>query len=292
MGGNDGIHTGQADDLGGKIVPGADPFASAVIQAVFVGHAQVQDLVGQVHCIGGVAQLIVDNFQLAELFAGVDDGLDEVFAVVAVQPRSAHDEVTVAELPDIVFAHELGGAISADRAGLGGFVLRDAAVLFAGEYIVGGNMDQPCAGFFCSLCQIAGADGVGFESGVVVSFAAIYIGVGSAVDDNIRAVAADKFVHHFIVGNVQLRQIHRDNGGVEQLFGDGAKLAAALPQLLEDLGAELTLAACDNDLHKSASLLLSISACHRPHSSSAGHRGFCRSAQRFPAAYRGRSSRI
>ena len=257
-----------------------------------MGHAQLQDLVGKVGSVGGVAALVVDHFQLAELFACVHDGLDKVFAVVAVQPRGAHDEVAVAEPLHILFAHELGRAVGADGPGQGGFILRDAAVLPAGEHIVGGNVHQPCAGLFGSLCQIAGAKGVCLKGIVVVHLAPVHVGVGGAVDDDIRAVAPHELIHHPVIGDIQLRQIHRDHRSVEQLFGDGAQLAAALLQLLEQLCAQLPLAACDNDFHTNVPfLMLSSAACRRPRSSDAGRRGSCRSARRFPARCRGRSSR-
>ena len=35
------VHTGQADDLGGEIIPGADALAGAVVQAVLVGDAEL-----------------------------------------------------------------------------------------------------------------------------------------------------------------------------------------------------------------------------------------------------------
>ena len=57
-----------------------------------MGDAELQDLVGQIHRVGGVAALVVDDFQLAKLFARVHDGLDEVLAIVAVQPGRADDE--------------------------------------------------------------------------------------------------------------------------------------------------------------------------------------------------------
>ena len=244
-----GVHTGQADDLGSEIIPGADALAGAVVQAVLVGDAELQDLVGQVHRVGGVAALVVDHFQLAELSARVHDGLDEVLAVVAVQPGRADDEVAVAELLHILLAHELGGAVGADGPGLGGLVLGDAAVLPAGEHIVGGDMDQTGAGLFGGLCQIAGADGVGLEGCVMVDLAAVHVGEGGAVDDDVRALAADEVIHHLVVGDIQLRQVHRDHGGIQELFGDGADLAAALPQLLDDLGAKLAFASGDDDFH-------------------------------------------
>ena len=50
-----------------------------------------------------------------------------------VYKRQAHDEVAVAEPLHILFAHELGRAVGADGPGQGGFILRDAAVLPAGE---------------------------------------------------------------------------------------------------------------------------------------------------------------
>ena len=247
---------------------------------------------GQVHRVGGVAALVVDHLQLAEFLAGIDDGLDKVLAVVAVQPCRAHDEVAVAELLHILFAHELGRAVGADGPGQGGFILRNAAVFPAGEHIVGGNVHQPCAGLFGSLRQIAGAKGVCLKGIVVVHFAPVHVGVGGAVDDDIRAVAPHELVHHLVVGDIQLRQIHRDHRSVEQLFGDGAQLAAALLQLLEQLRAQLPFAACDNDFHTNVPfLMLSSAACLRPRSSGAGRRGSCRSAGRFPAGCRGRSSR-
>ena len=81
----------------------------------------------------------------------------------------------------------------------GGFVLCNAAVFTAGEHIIGGDVYQSCTGLFRCLCQIAGAEGVCLEGGIMVHFAAVHIGVGSAVDDDIRAVAADELVHHFVV---------------------------------------------------------------------------------------------
>ncbi len=197
--------------------------------------------------------------------------------------------MTVAELLYVLLTHELGGAVGADGAGDGGLILCNAAVLTAGEHIVGGDVHQTGTGLGGSLCQIAGADGVGLEGGVMVHLAAIHVGVGSAVDDDIRALTADEVIHHLVVGDVQLRQVYRDNGGVQQLFRDGADLAAALPELLDDLGAKLALAAGNNDFHADTASL-NTSVCRRPHSSGAGRRGSCRSALRSPAGCRGRSS--
>ncbi len=220
---------------------------------------------GQIDGVGGVAALVVDDLQLAELPACIHDGLDEVLAVVAVEPRGADDEVAVAELLDVLLTHELGGAVGADGAGDGGLILRDAAVLTAGEDIVGGDVHQPCAGLGGGLRQIAGADGIGLEGDVMVHLAAVHVGEGGAVDDDIRALAADEVVHHLIVGDVQLRQVHRNDRGVHQLLGDGAKLAAALPELLDDLGAKLALAAGNNDFHADTASL-NTSVCRQPHS--------------------------
>src|SRR5699024_9627703 len=155
----------------------------------------------------------------------------------------------VAEPLDVLLPHQLGRAVGADGPGQAGFVLRDAAVLPARKDVVGGDMDQPRAHLFGGLGQIAGAQGVGLVGGVVVHLAAVHVGVGGAVDDDVGLIPADEVVHRFVVGDVQLRQVHRDDGGVQQLFGDGADLAFAFPQLLDDLGAQLPLAACDDDFH-------------------------------------------
>ena len=120
--------------------------------------------------------------------------------------------MTVAELLHILFAHELGRAIGADGAGNGGFVLCNAAVLTAGEHIIGGDVYQSCTGLFRCLCQIAGAEGICLEGGIMVHFAAVHIGVGSAVDDDIRAVGirkgadfgGDSHIHFRHIGGDQL----------------------------------------------------------------------------------------
>src|SRR5699024_10913881 len=178
-------------------------------------------------------------------------GLDKVFAVVAVQPGGADDEVPVAEPLDVLLPHQLGGAVGADGPGQAGLVLGHAAVLPPRKDVVGGRVHQPRAHLLGGLGQVAGAQGVGLVGGVVVCLAAVHVGVGGAVDDDVGLVAADEVIHRLVVGDVQLGQVHRDDGGVEQLFGDGADLALALPQLLDDLGAQLPPAACDDDFHSS-----------------------------------------
>ena len=230
-----------------------------------MGHAELQDLVGQIDGVGRVAALVVDDFQLAEFLAGVHNGLDEVLAVVAVEPGRADDEVAMAELLHILLTHELGGAVGADGAGNGGLVLCNAAVLTAGEHIVGGDVHQTGTGLFGCLCQIAGADGVGFEGSVMVHLAAVHVGESGAVDDDVRALTADEVIHHLVVGDVQLRQVHRNDRGAHQLLGDGAKLTAAFPELLDDLGAKLASAAGNNDFHADTASL-NTSVCRRPHS--------------------------
>ncbi len=110
-------------------------------------------------------------------------------------------------------------------------------------------MHQAGTGLFGGLCQIAGAQSICLEGCVVVHLAAVHVGVGGAVDDDVRALAADEVIHHLVVGNVQLGQVHRDDRCIEQLFRDGADLTAALAELLDDLGAKLALAAGDDDFH-------------------------------------------
>ena len=121
--------------------------------------------------------------------------------------------------------------------------------------------------FWCfgGLCQIAGADGVGLEGSVMVHLAAVHVGESGAVDDDVRALTADEVIHHLVVGDVQLRQVHRNDRGAHQLLGDGAKLTAAFPELLDDLGAKLASAAGNNDFHADTASL-NTSVCRRPHS--------------------------
>ena len=105
----------------------------------------------------------------------------------------------------------------------------------------------------------------------MVGLAAVHVGVGGAVDDDVGLIAADEVVHRLVVGNIQFGQVHRDDGGVQQLFGDGADLASAFPQLLDDLGAQLPLAACDDDFHGFTSQLDSQIRPAGRHVRPAGH---------------------
>ena len=50
-------------------------------------------------------------------------------------------------------------------------------------------MHQAGTGLFGGLCQIAGAQSICLEGCVVVHLAAVHVGVGGAVDDDIRALA-------------------------------------------------------------------------------------------------------
>ena len=158
-------------------------------------------------------------------------------------------------------------------------------------------MDQACADLFRCHGQIARADGIHLKSGIVVGFAAVYIGKGGAVDNGIRVLAAHKIHRCLTVGDVQLIHIHCDHRGVAQALGHGAQLTFFLPQLLLQLGAQLPVAACDQNFHASSSVLISVGVLRRcclstsifprPHSSNGCHRAICRSARRFPSAFRG-----
>ncbi len=244
-GGDLGHRAGEPEDLAGKLVPAADPLAGAVVDAVVVAYRQPQQVMGQVLGVGGVAALVVYHLDAARFCAQGCHGAHKVFAGAAVQPGRAHDKIPPAELPHILLAQKLGGAVGALGGGQGGLVQGDAAGLLTRKHIVGGDMHQPRADLFGRLGQVGGAEGVGLKGIVPVRFAAIHIGIGRAVQDRIRLVPAHKGDHLGPVGNVQLGQVHRQHTGVFQPLRDGPQRAAPLAQLALQLGAKLAVCPCD-----------------------------------------------
>lgn len=105
--GNRGFNTRQANNLTGKIIPVANALTCAMVQAILVCNAKLQDFMCQVNRICWIATLVIDDLKLADLLAGINDCLNKVFAIVAVKSCCADDEMTVAEHLYIFFAHQL-----------------------------------------------------------------------------------------------------------------------------------------------------------------------------------------
>ena len=68
-------------------------------------------------------------------------------------------------------------------------------------------MHQAGTGLFGGLCQIAGAQSICLEGCVVVHLAAVHVGVGGAVDDDIRAVDCTEIDDFISICNVQFIKI-------------------------------------------------------------------------------------
>ena len=205
--------------------------------------SQLEDVVGQVHRVGGVAQLVIDNGDLVVGLAQADHGLDKVFSVVAVQPGGAHDEMAAAEPLDILLAQQLGLAVGRDGRGHGALVQGDAAVGDTGEHIVRRNMDQAGVDLLTGQGQVAGPQGVDLVGRIAGGLAAVHIGESRAVDDSLRLVAADIVDGRFTVGDVQFIHIHGDDSGLAQPLRQRAEDAALGSQLLLQLGTQLAAAA-------------------------------------------------
>ena len=220
-----------------------------MVHAVVVAHRQLEQVVGQILRVGGVAQLVVHHLQLSELFARRHHGLYKVFARRAVQPGGAHDKIAAAEIPHVFLAQGLGLAVHADGRGPLALVQRAAAVRGPAEHIVGGNVDQPRADLLGRLRQICRSHRVHLKSRLRLFFAAVHIGKGRAADDGVRLVAPHKGDGFQPVGNVQLAQVGGDHAGVFQPLGHGPQGAAAPAQLALQLGAQLPLRAGNEYFH-------------------------------------------
>ena len=161
---------------GHKDVYKRQAFSRAMINSIFSGNAQFQEMVRQIFRVGGITQLIVDHFHRAEFFRRIADGLHKVLSGIPVQPGSAHDKVTAAKAFYVFFSQKFGGAIGADGAGLRSFVQRHAPVFGPAEHIIRGNMDQLRTHFFRSHGKVPGAQRVHFERRIPVCLAPVHIG--------------------------------------------------------------------------------------------------------------------
>ena len=210
----------------------------------------------QIYGVGRIAQLIVNYLQLAELLAGIVDGLYKVLAIVAVQPCSTNDEETAAELLYISLTLYFGGTISADGIRGIGFIQRNTAILTAAEYIVGGHMHQLGTDLLTGHSQVARAHSVGLESHIVHGLTAVYIGEGGTVYYHIGSNLSDVSQSGLQLGNIYFGQVYGYDLSVLQRLRDRADLAVTQTQLLLDLSTQLTFATSDQNFHNLVLLFL------------------------------------
>ena len=100
-------------------------------------------------------------------------------------------------------------------------------------------MDQARVDLLTRQRQIARADGVDLKGRIAGGLAAVHVRESGAVDDGVGLVAADVVDGGLTVRDVQLIDIHRDNGGLAQALGQRADGAALRGKLVLQLGAQL-----------------------------------------------------
>jgi len=168
-------------DLNGKTVPRRVAGVDRVHQTGGARVDQIEDGVSEIVTKGGAAALVVHDLQPAG--APIDlcpHGLDEVAAVVAVEPGGANDEIRF-HASSVLLAAQLGTAIGThgpDRV-----LLRVGTIAIAGEDIVGGDLDEPGADPVAGRCQVAHRGAVDRQRQPLVGFAVVDRGEGGAVDD-------------------------------------------------------------------------------------------------------------
>ena len=197
-----------------------------MVDAELVGLDHVAQQARQVRRVGGTAELVAHHLHFGALAAQAQHGLHEVMAVQAEHPGRAHNEVPGHEAADGFLALSLGEAVDVLRAiGGGGLV---GLVAIAAEHIVGGDIEQ------LGIHRQGGADKVQRAHAIHGSallrllLGAIHRGVGRAMDDGVRGIAAHGGHHGLAVGEVKVLIVHAlglDIQGGEALHHVVAQLA-------------------------------------------------------------------
>ncbi len=147
------------------------------------GEAEVDQATGQRVGPSGLAVLVVDHVEGVPLGGQLQHGGDEVRPVLPVQPGGPHDVAVLRkQLGDGLFADQLGAPVGVDRTGLGVLAVRLRGV--AGQYVVGGDVQQARAGVGAGRREDAYAGAVDGGGGFLGGLGAVHVGPGRAVDDD------------------------------------------------------------------------------------------------------------
>ena len=159
---------------------------------------------GKVACICWCAHLVEDHSQLWFFCSEAKHCEQEVFAVFAVEPRGAENQVMA--YCGGVLSGQLGAAIGAGGVGLqlfaAGGVMRGSA-----KDIVGGEVYQRTADGLHGLGHISYGVAVDAQRCSFVALCFVYIGVGGAVHYQAYIVLCYKGGHIFTRGDVQLLDV-------------------------------------------------------------------------------------
>ena len=152
-----------------------------MVGAVLAGTDELADGDGEVMGVGGVADFIGDDFDLAGLAGALQDGVDEVTAVRGVEPGGADDVGFVPDGAGIEFTGRFGSAV-----GVGGI---DRHPFFIGggvpavEHLIGADLHKGDVELLTGEREVLGAESVGLIGELWIFDAAINVGVCGAVDD-------------------------------------------------------------------------------------------------------------
>src|SRR6266702_3913807 len=199
---------------------------------------------------------VVDDQEGVALGGEPQDRLDEVAAGPAVDPGGSDQVVTAPDVAEGLLTGELGAAVDA----LWGWgvvfavaVGPDGGTLLPVEDIVGGEVEQLGVDLAAGQRQVPGAEAVVAEGPVLVALAAVDVGHGRSVEDQVGLQLGDGGGDRRPVADVQLSVAERhDVPGVGEGGGQvAADLAAGTGHqhphggLLPRLRVALRLAAAD-----------------------------------------------
>src|SRR5690606_27891582 len=146
--------------------------------------AERHHLGGQHPRPGGLAVLVVDHLRGAALQGQPAHGRHEVGAVRAVQPGGGDRVPGAGQQPHHrPLAGELAAAVRVERSRAG--VLRVRGAPAAVEDVVGGDLDQPCAGGGAGPGEVGDRAPVDGGGGRLVGLGGVHGGPGGGVDHHV-----------------------------------------------------------------------------------------------------------
>ena len=199
-------------DLHREVVPRAHALVREVVDALVAdmlpARDHAEDGQRQVARIGGRSHLVEYHVERLALGREAQHGLQEVVAVLGVEPRRAENQVAAPRGQDRLLAFELGASVDAER--LRGCLLRAGRVAAAPEHVVRGYVYERGAALACRIRQVRHGVAVDAARRRLVLLGPVHMGVGRAVHDDVRVLVAHPAAYRFAVGDVQFRHVGED----------------------------------------------------------------------------------
>ena len=177
-----------------------------MVNAVLLRLNELANGLSHILRVGGIANFVGDDAELAGTAGAVQDGVDEVTAVWGIQPGGADNVEFRQDVFYMQFGGGFGTAVWIHRIQRHPLLVPGRIV--PGKYLVGADMHHRCAKFLAGERHVLRAEAIHLVRQRRVFGAAIDVGEGGAVDDEVWFGFGNAGKQRLAVSDVNLWQIN------------------------------------------------------------------------------------